>query len=366
MFIKKIPLLILFLLISVVSISQDKAGTFVYEGRVDVLQDNKVVLIGTASSVSFNFTGNECAVSLQSIDSWEHQNYIVLELDGKYLGKYTVQKGAPQSFPVKVTSNKKVHNLKVYKATEATMGNVLFLGTTAKLTTITAKKKKKKKIEFIGDSITCGAANDPSTIPCDEGEYFDHHNGYFAYGPILSRTIDVNYLLSSVSGIGIYRNWNEEGSDAPIMPAVYENLYLTKDTSKPKYDFAFQPEIISIALGTNDFSNGDGTKERLPFSPEKYVSNYISFIKMLYKHNPKAQLVLTNSPMVNGEKALIFENCLKKIKAEFDADKSHKPILIFKFKPMAPSGCSGHPNIEEHKIMAAEYGPFLKKLLNEK
>ena len=150
------------------------------------------------------------------------------------------------------------------------------------------------------------------------------------------------------------------------MPAVYENLYLTKDVSKPKYDFAFQPDIISIALGTNDFSNGDGKKERLSFDPGKYVSNYINFIKMLYQHNPNAQLVLTNSPMVNGEKAIVFENCLNKIKAEFDADKTHKPIIIFKFKPMTPSGCSGHPNIEEHKIMAAEYGPFLKNLLNEK
>jgi len=364
MFIKKIPLLFFFLLISAASISQTKTATFLYAGRVDVLQDNKAVLIGTAASVSFNFSGSKCAVSLQSIDSWEHHNYVALELDGQYMGKVRVEKGPAQSFNIKVTTNQKVHTLTIYKATEATMGNVLFIGTTAKLTTITSVKKKK--IEYIGDSITSGAANDPSTIPCDQGEYFDHHNGYFAYGPIISRAIDVDYLMSSVSGIGIYRNWNEEGPEAPIMPAVYENLYLTKDPSKPKYDFAFQPEVISIALGTNDFSNGDGTKERLPFSPEKYMSNYINFIKMIYAHNPNAQLVLTNSPMVNGENAIVFEDCLNKVKAEFDADKTHKPILIFKFKPMTPSGCSGHPNIEEHKIMAAEYGPFLKNLLNEK
>jgi hypothetical protein len=364
MFIKKIPLLILFLLISAMSISQTKSETFLYAGRVDIQENNKAVLIGTAASVSFNFSGEKCAVLLQSVDSWEHHNYVVLELDGQYMGKVRVEKGPVQSFEIKATSNQKVHSLTIYKGTEATMGNVLFAGTTARLMTITPVKKKK--IEFIGDSITSGAANDPSTIPCEQGEYFDHHNGFYAYGPILSRSIDVDYLLSSVSGIGIYRNWNDQGPEVPIMPAVYENLYLTKDSSKPKYDFAFQPDIISIAIGTNDFSNGDGKKERLPFDPEKYVSNYISFIKMLYKHNPNAQLVLTNSPMVNGEKAVIFENCLNKIKAEFDTDKSHKPILIFKFKPMTPTGCLGHPNIAEHKIMAAEYGPFLKKLLNEK
>jgi len=362
MFLKKIAVLILFLLISITSIAQNQ--NFLYAGRVEKLQNNEVILIGTASSVSFNFTGNKCEISLQSIDNWEHHNYVSLVLDGKYIGKLRIEKGAAQAFPIKITSNKKVHNLTIYKTTEAHSGGILFAGTTAKLTSISAKKKKK--IEFIGDSITCGAASDPSDVPCDKGEYFDHHNGYYAYGPILSREIEVDYLMSSVSGIGMYRNWNDENKDEAIMPDVYQNLYLTKDASKPKYDFAFQPDIISIALGTNDFSGGDGKKERLPFNSEKYVSNYVNFIKMLYEHNPNAQIVITNSPMINGQNAIVFEDCLNKVKHAFAEDKKHKTIQIFKFKPMTPKGCSGHPDIADHKILAAEYGPFLKKLLNEK
>ncbi|SFC99472.1 SGNH/GDSL hydrolase family protein [Flavobacterium phragmitis] len=364
MFLKKITLLISFLLISVVSNSQtqNSAKTFLYQGRIEQLQNGNVVLIGTASSVSFNFIGNECSISLQSVDSYEHHNYVDLVLDGKYLGKIKIEKGPAQSFPIKTTSSNKVHKLEIYKNTEAHTGGVLFAGTTAKLTSITAKKKKK--IEFIGDSITCAAASD--AVNCEKGEYMDHHNGYYAYGPTLSRAIDVDYLTSSVSGIGIYRNWNDENRDEAIMPDVYQNLYLTKETSKPKYDFAFQPDIISIALGTNDFSGGDGKKERLPFNAEKYVSNYINFIKMLYEHNPKAQIVITNSPMVGGDRAVVFEDCLNKVKQAFATDKSHKPILIFKFKPMKPNGCLGHPDVADQKVMADQYGPFLKKLLNEK
>lgn len=364
MFLKKISFLISFLLISVVSTSQSKTNTFLYQGRIEKLADDRVVLIGTASSVSFNFTGNECSISLQSVDSWDHHNYFSLVLDGKYIGKRKIEKGAAQSFPIKFTSNKKVHTLEIYKTTEAHSGGILFAGTTAKLTSITSKKKKK--IEFIGDSITCGAASDPSDIPCDQGEYFDHHNGYYAYGPVLSREIGVDYLVSSVSGIGMYRNWNDENKDEAIMPDVYQNLYLTKDNSKPKYDFAFQPDIISIALGTNDFSGGDGKKERLRFNAEQYISNYISFIKMLYKHNPNAQIVITNSPMVKERNAVVFEDCLNKVKAAFASDKTHKPIVIFKFKPMTPKGCLGHPDVADHKVLADEYAPFLKKLLNEK
>lgn len=364
MFLKKIALLILFLLISIVSTSQtqNQNKTFLYQGRVEKLQNDNVILIGTASSVSFNFSGNECSISLQSVDSYEHHNYVSLVLDGKYLGKIKIEKGAPQSFPIKVTSNKKEHKLEIYKNTEAHSGGILFAGTTAKLTSISFKKKKK--IEFIGDSITCAAASD--SVDCDKGEYMDHHNGYYAYGPTLSRAIGVDYLVSSVSGIGMYRNWNDENKDEAIMPDVYQNLYLTKEASKPKYDFSFQPNIISIALGTNDFSGGDGKKERLPFNPEKYVSNYINFIRMLYEHNPNAQIVITNSPMVGGDRAIVFEDCLKKVKAAFDADKSHKPILIFKFKPMTPNGCLGHPDVADQKVMADQYGPFLKKLTNEK
>lgn len=364
MFLKKIAFLISFLLISVVSTSQSKSSTFLCQGRFEKLSNDNVVLIGTASSVSFNFTGNKCAISLQSVDSWEHHNYVSLVLDGKYIGKLRIEKGVAQSFPIIITSNKKIHTLEIYKTTEAHSGGILFGGTTAKLTSITSKKRKK--IEFIGDSITCGAASDPSDVPCDKGEYFDHHNGYYAYGPVLSREIGVDYLMSSVSGIGMYRNWNDENKDEAIMPDVYENLYLTKDNSKPKYDFAFQPDIISIALGTNDFSGGDGKKERLPFNAEKYVTNYINFIKMLYKHNPNVQIVITNSPMVNGERGVVFEDCLNKVKAAFASDKTRKEIQIFKFKPMTPKGCSGHPDVADHKVLADEYAPFLKKLLNEK
>jgi hypothetical protein len=362
MFLKKIQLLILFLLISIVSNSQNKTTTFLYEGRLEKLPNDNVILIGTASSVSFNFTGNECSIKLQSVDSYEHHNYVSLVLDGKYLGKFKIKKGEAQSFPIEATSNKKEHRLEIYKNTEAHSGGILFAGTTAKLTSISSKKKKK--IEFIGDSITCAAASD--SVDCDKGEYHDHHNGYYAYGPVLSRAIGVDYLMSCVSGIGMYRNWNDENKDEAIMPDVYQNLYLTKDNSKPKYDFAFQPDIISIALGTNDFSGGDGKKERLPFNAEKYVSNYINFIKMLYVHNPKVQIVITNSPMVAGERAIVFEDCLNKVKEAFSADKTHKEIKIFTFKPMTPKGCLGHPDVADQKVMANQYAPFLKKLLNEK
>ena len=364
---KKKYLLFLLIIISFVSTAQKKVETqslFEYKGRVEKIQDNKVMLIGSASSVSFDFKGNSCTISLQSIDSWEHQNYVSLELDGKYIGRIRIEKGAVQSFPVAVSNGKKTHHLSIYKATEATNGGVLFAGTTAKLIASSATQNKKK-IELIGDSITCGYGNDASEIPCGKGDWFDQHNAYWAYGPVLARDLDADFVLSSVSGYGMYRNWNDEHLNEAIIPDVYENLYLNKDKTKP-YDFAFQPDLVSICLGTNDLSDGDGKKARLPFNEEKYVSNYIDFIQTVYKHAPNTRIVLLNSPMVSGERNVTFVKCLKKVIQAFENDTTHKPIALFEFQPMSPKGCGYHPDIADDKVMADQLNPFFKKLLDAK
>ena len=339
-----------------------KSTFFSHSGRVELLEDNKAILIGPASSVSFDFKGKSCSISLQSLV--DHQNYVSLELDGKYIGRIRIEKGEIKSFPIVVSEKKKTHHLSIYKATEAAIGGILFAGTTAKL--IESKTPKtKKKIELIGDSITCGFGNDASTIPCGTGDWYDQHNAYWAYGPVLSRVLDIDYVLSSVSGYGMYRNWNDEHLLEPIIPDVYENLYLDKDGSKP-YDFKFQPDLVSICLGTNDLSEGDGKKPRLPFNEEKFVSNYIDFIKTVYKNAPNTRIVLLNSPMVSGERNVTFIKCLKKVIQAFENDTTHKPIALFEFQPMTPKGCNTHPDIADDKVMADQLIPFFKKLLDEK
>lgn len=365
MMFKKIYLFIAVCAISLSTLANElpkKTSLYHVAGRVENLKDGNIVLIGSSSSITFEFTDANCEVTLKSTDS-DHHNYVVFELDGAYLGRFRIEKGLAQNFPIKTTKKLSTHRLTIYKATEAANGSVLFSGTNAHLKEF--ELKKKKKVEFIGDSITCGFGNDVFPIPCDSGEWYDQHNGYMAYGPQLARTLDFNYVLSSISGYGMYRNWNDEHKDEPIIPDVYENLYLNKDTSKP-YDFAFQPDLVSICLGTNDLSDGDKTKPRLPFNEDKYISNYIQFIKTVYKHAPNTRIVLLNSPMVAGEKNTIMVNCLKKVVNSFENDKDHQPIALFEFQAMSPNGCGYHPDIADDKVMAEQLIPVFKKLLHEK
>ena len=58
-------------------------------------------------------------------------------------------------------------------------------------------------IEFIGNSITCGAAADPSEVPCDAGVYHDQHNAYAAYGPRVARAPKYKFYSQQRK-----RHWN--------------------------------------------------------------------------------------------------------------------------------------------------------------
>lgn len=331
------------------------------EGRIE-RNDKEIILIASASSLGFMFEGDSLRVELESRDSSEHHNYVSLVLDGVYIKRLKVEKGPKRWYDIPITSTgQRPHLLQVYKATEAANGTVVFSNASAEMAQATTPIKDRS-IEFIGNSITCGMGNDAAETPCGKGEWYDQHNAYWAYGPILSRKLGVNFMLSSVSGIGMYRNWNDEHDKEAIMPDVYEKLDLNRD-SKKTYDFTFQPDIISICLGTNDLSDGDGKKPRLPFNEEKFTSNYIAFVKMLYSYNPKVRIALLTSPMLSGEKNQTLVRCLKKVMAAFTDDKTHLPIALFEFKPMKPNGCTYHPDIEDHKAMAAQLEPFFTKLL---
>ncbi len=351
-----IPLLSLLILTSFTP----PRNSYYLQGRVKV-KDEKVSLIGSASSVSFYFKGQDCSVTLQSVDSKDHQNYVAVEVDGTYTMRLKIEKGPEQAYSIPIASTATIHKVTLYKATEAANGNVVFSGTSVATLNQDAGIKTRKKIEFIGDSITCGMGNDVSAVPCYTGDWFDQHNAYWSFGPITARTLDAEFMLSSVSGIGMYRNWNDEHDKEPIMPEVYENLYLNKNASIP-YDFSFQPDVVVICLGTNDLSDGDRKKQRLAFDAAQFIAGYEAFIAMLYKHYPKVKLVLLNSPMVSGERNTTLVNCLKKIQKDISADAARN-ISIFEFRPMVTKGCGAHPSIEDDKVMAAQLAPFLKEML---
>jgi lysophospholipase L1-like esterase len=330
-------------------------------GRYQLNSDKNLELISSAVHFGFSFEGKECQIFASLLNGQGH-NYLQYELDGAYQKRIRVEGNSKEPIVITALGAGK-HTVWIYKATEAHTGPIA-------IQKVTGQKVKALPnpsgplIEFIGNSITCGAAMDPSEVPCGTGEYQDQHNAYMAYGPRVARALKANFMLSSVSGIGMYRNWN---SDGPTMPQVYEKLDF-QDKNTQTWNFAtYTPAVVSIALGTNDFSNGDGKKPRLPFDSTSFVGSYVKFVEVVKSKYPKARIALLSSAMVNGKNRIMLQNCLTAVKQKTDAaHPTDKPVAVFFFEPMQARGCGGHPNVEDHGILAKELEPFFKKLLPEK
>jgi len=327
-------------------------------GRYIIDNQQNLELISSAVHFGFSFKGNSCSVFASLPDANSH-NYFQYTLDGQYQKKIRVEGNSNHPIVLTAPGNGK-HIIWIYKTTEAQTGPIYIqkiTGTNLKALNVPALPL----IEFIGNSITCGAAADPSETPCGTGVYHDQHDAYDAYGPQVARTLGVNFTMSCVSGIGVYRNWN---SDGPTMPQVYENTEMGSNTSHP-WDFKkYSPDIVSIALGTNDFSTGDGKRPRLPFDSATFVNHYIDFVQLVKSKYPSAQIALFSSPMVNGDNRQLLQNCLSAVKQHIDANHpADKPVALYFFNPMHAHGCAGHPNVEEHSILANELVPFFRKLL---
>jgi hypothetical protein len=328
-------------------------------GRYTV-NDKQLELVSSAAHFGFRFQGKECEI-LATVAGADQHNYLQYELDGVYQKRIRINGNSQQHIVITAPSNGS-HTIWVYKATEAHTGPI-YIQSIKGNDVQALQRPSAPVIEFIGNSITCGAAADPSEVPCGTGDYHDQHNAYYAYGPRVARTLGTNFILSSVSGIGAYRNWN---SDGPTMPQVYEKVDFQEDNPN-RWDFSkYAPAVVSIALGTNDFSHGDGIKKRLPFDSTAFVNNYISFVKLVKSKYPKTQIALLSSPMLNGAYRQSLQNCLTTIKRSIDAVyPDSKPVAVFFFEPMQARGCTGHPNVEDHAILAKQLEPFFRKLLQQ-
>lgn len=326
-------------------------------GRTMVTEQG-LSLIGSAANVGFSFEGTTCTITA-SIPSWLEHNYLQYELDGVYQKRLRVTSKTGESIEITAPSGGR-HTVWLYKATEAQTGAV-YLQLVQGKNIRALQRPIAPLIEFIGNSITCGAAADPSEVPCGTGFYHDQHNAYLAYGPRVARALGVQFVLSSVSGIGVYRNWN---SDGPTMPQVYEKTEL-QTSGTEDWDFKkYSPAVVSIALGTNDLSRGDGKKERFPFDSARFVNAYIQFVQSVKSKYPKATIALLSSPMVHGEARTLLQNCLSAVRQKVDAlNPRSRPVSVYFFKPMQASGCSGHPSVQEHALLAEELLPFFKQLL---
>ena len=188
---------------------------------------------------------------------------------------------------------------------------------------------------------------DLSAVPCNKGLWYDQHNAWMSYGPLTARSLHAQWQLSAVSGIGIIHSCCNMNI---TMPQVFNKIDMRDDSIA--WDFKlYTPDVVTICLGQND-----GIQDSTTF-----CSAYTHFIQTVREKYPKADIICLTSPMGDA-----YDNCFEELPS-FDRCCIHiimvtkKFILIF-LQNRFRNGCGGHPDLNEHKQIAAELANYVRNL----
>ncbi|MCQ2287587.1 MAG: GDSL-type esterase/lipase family protein [Muribaculaceae bacterium] len=209
------------------------------------------------------------------------------------------------------------------------------------------------KLEFIGNSITCGYGNEAPDKSCPFADSTENH--YFTYAALTARALNAQEVAVARSGIGVYRNY--AGKDVPnTMTKWYDYTCILDSTQK--WDFKqYRPDVILVNLGTNDLS----TKG---YDINTYEEYYLAFIRHLHEVQPKAKIVALTGSMLGGQPLKEQKVVLDRVGEIVNAEG----IEYYRFDMSTQDGSLGygaswHPSLKQHEKMAAELIPFLREIL---
>jgi lysophospholipase L1-like esterase len=318
-----------------------------YTGRVDFSDSTKPKFWASGAYLQITFSGTYCNLQIDDEMLWGSVlNYLQIKVDNQ--PAYRIQlKGKHNMISLAKNLPKGKHTILICKNTEAENGYLQILGFECEKILPTVVNQKRK-MEFIGDSITCGAGSDESVTKCEQGEWHDQHNAYLAYGPTTARNLDAQWHLSAVSGIGLMHSCCNKKI---VMPQVFDKLNMAKDTIA--WDFSlYQPDAVTVCLGQND-----GVQDSA-----KFVGAYLAFAKSLRLHYPKAKLIFLSSPMASPDLRNVMINYITAVKENLNQN-GEKNIATYFFSKSYNQGCGGHPSLADHQQIATELTAQLKRIM---
>jgi len=303
-------------------------------GRVVVDAHKSVTLQWPGVYFEGTFEGDRLMISADDTNQYK------VFVDGKLIG--TLSRSAQaQTFK---GLGKTHHRLRIEKISESQSKAATFSDITAK--GLKPGAPRARQIEFIGDSFTVGYGNTSDKRECNEDEVWATTDTSQAFGPLTARHYDADYQINAFSGRGIVRNYN--GFIGDTLPRLYP--YALYDGKSAYHDAKWQPQIIVIGLGTNDFSTPlnatDKWKTREDLRAD-YRATYVAFVRQLRARNPQAQFILMASDQADGEiRAQVSE-----VAQTLTSDGETRLSTLF-FSGLDYGGCHSHPSLaDDRKLM---------------
>ncbi len=256
------------------------------------------------------------------------------------------------------------HTVRLVKLSENMRGKAALLSLETDGSILPAKYTEKKlKIEFVGDSITCGFGNEAPGRDSlfNTGE----ENGWFTFGAVAARELNAEFNMISVSGIAT------GAPKYPLFPGknmedVYEftDVYCDErlGSAPERWDFSDKKDIVIINLGTNDSARIWSYQElsRADEEAEQFSARYKAFLEMIRRNNgPDAFLVCTLGPL-----DYFLYDRIEKAVADYRSGTGDERITAFKLIGVnlmtEGFGAVSHPSAKTQLRMGKELAARLR------
>lgn len=335
-------------------------------GRAFAAQDGSIWMGLSGTGAEFDFTGEKLTVSLVgSRGIPEHRARVGIFVDGKRMSDLAVDENGSKA-EIRGKGDRTV-NVRIIKLSECAFSCCAITAIDTHGGKLERSADKPRKIEFIGDSITCGYGVDDTDLSHGFSTATEDCTRSYAYKT--AQALNADHSLVSYSGYGIVSGFTDNGEKKPQMtvPQYYESYGFTEssgfDTSKPsdlRWDFsAFVPDVIVINLGTNDssYTGSDSAKQ------QEFRSEYVRFLKQIRAKNPKAKLICTLGTM--GD---LLSQAMKNAAAQYASETGDQNITTLDL-PIQDVQADGvtvnqHPSEKTYEKAAALLTEKIKTEMN--
>lgn len=353
----------------------------VWYGR-NFTKDNVTYFDYSASGFEFCFTGTKAQMTILSDSAnWNEENKGVL---GIYVSKInpsdykgnSLWNDFPEDVTKKIFLNEYENKIllfesekqetvliRVLKLSECAFGyaGLADLQIDGELIKPTQREDDALKIEFIGDSITCGYGIegvwnvDTFSTKTERADK--------AYAFLTAKNLNAKFHLVSWSGIGIISNYVDESVNVPFIDWLMPSNWPYTDKSAQLRlgmeieiwdETKFSPDIVVINLGTNDASFvRDKEERRLSF-----VSSYKQLLEAVHRRSPNAKICCCLGLM--GQ---LLNNSVKEAIERFNKEFPNVKTKMVDFPVQDEKdgiAADWHPSAITHKKAAEQLAKELK------
>lgn len=207
--------------------------------------------------------------------------------------------------------------------------------------------KTERAIEFIGDSLTVGYGNTAASTTCTPEELFEATDAQEGFGALVAKHYGATYQVNAFSGLGMVRNFDGREHPKYHLPMLYARTLFDDPTPD---DTPWQPQIIVIGIGGNDFSSPIRADEPWRTQEEfvaDYEKTYVAFMKELRAKNPRALLLMTWTSDRGAEYPASAQRVLAKLRAD-----GMKRVDSMVYPKLERTGCDAQPNLHDDELIA--------------